>query len=256
MNGIVYLVGAGPGDPDLLTLKALRLLQRADVVLHDDLVSPEILQLVHPAALIQNVGKRCGRKRITQEEIHARMIDAARTGQTVVRLQGGDPSLFGRAGEEMKALREAGIDFEVVPGITAAFAAAASAQIPLTERTLASKVVFLTAHTCHKDAIADFEPGISSGATLAIYMPGPDYASLQEKLLESGADPSTPCIITSRVSTPDENSYATVIGELALAPRASAPSILLVGPVCARKQTLPPDSSSKDFSGQLCKVNA
>ena len=134
MNPIVYLVGAGPGDPDLLTLRALRLLQRADVVLHDDLVSPEILQLVHPAALIQNVGKRCGRKRITQEEIHARMIDAARTGQTVIRLQGGDPSLFGRTGEEMKALREAGIDFEVVPGITAAFAAAASAKISLTER--------------------------------------------------------------------------------------------------------------------------
>jgi len=256
MNSIVYLVGAGPGDPDLLTLKALRLLQRADVVLHDDLVSPEILQLVHPAALIQNVGKRCGRKRITQEEIHNRMIDAARTGQTVVRLQGGDPSLFGRSGEEIEALREAGIDFEVVPGITAAFAAAASAKMSLTERRLASKVVFLTAHSCHKDAIADFESGISSGATLAIYMPGQDYASLQEKLLASGADPSTPCILISRVSRPDENSYATVIGELALATRASAPSILLVGPVCARKQILTPDSSLKNSSDQLCNVDA
>ena len=156
----------------------------------------------------------------------------------------------------MKALREAGIDFEVVPGITAAFAAAASAKISLTERMLASKVVFLTAHTCHKDAVADFESGISSGATLAIYMPGQDYASLQEKLLASGADPATPCIITSRVSRPDENSYATIIGELALVPRASAPSILLVGPVCARRRILTPDSSSKDFSDQLCKVNA
>jgi uroporphyrin-III C-methyltransferase len=256
MKSIVYLVGAGPGDPDLLTLKALRLLQRADVVLHDDLVSPEILQLVHPDALIQNAGKRCGRKGITQEEIHTRMIEAARAGQTVVRLQGGDSSLFGRAGEEMRALREAGIDFEVVPGITAAFAAAASAKIPLTERRLASKVIFLTAHTCHKDTVADFESGISSGATLAIYMPGQDYASLQEKLLGSGADPSTPCIITSRVSMPDENSYATVIGELALAPRASAPSILLVGRVSARKQTLTPNPSSKNSSDQLCKVNA
>jgi uroporphyrin-III C-methyltransferase len=256
MNPIVYLVGAGPGDPDLLTLKALRLLQRADVVLHDDLVSPEILQLVHPAALIQNVGKRCGRKRITQEEIHSRMIDAAQNGQTVVRLQGGDPSLFGRSGEEMKTLHEAGIEFEVVPGITAAFATAASAKISLTERGLTSKVIFLTAHTCHKDAVADFESGISSGATLAIYMPGHDYASLQEKLLASGADPATPCIITSRVSMPDQDSYSTIIGDLALAPRAIAPSILLVGPVCARKQTLAPDSSSKDFSDQLCKVNA
>jgi uroporphyrin-III C-methyltransferase len=256
MNSTVYLVGAGPGDPDLLTLKALRLLQRADVVLHDDLVSPEILQLVRRGALIQNVGKRCGRKGITQEEIHTRMIDAARTGQRVVRLQGGDPSLFGRTGEEMKALREAEIDFEVVPGITAAFAAAASAKISLTERLLASKVIFLTAHTCRQDSVADFESGISSGATLAIYMPGQDYASLQEKLLGSGADPSSPCIITSRVSMPDENSYATVIGELALAPRASAPSILLVGPVSARKQILTPNVSSKNSSHQLCKVNA
>jgi uroporphyrin-III C-methyltransferase len=256
MNSIVYLVGAGPGDPDLLTLKALRLLQRADLVLHDDLVSQEILQLVHPAALIQNVGKRCGRKRITQEEIHTRMIDAAQKGQTVIRLQGGDPSLFGRSGEEMKALSEAGIDFEVVPGITAAFAAAASAKVSLTERSLASKVVFLTAHTCHKDAVADFESGISSGATLAIYMPGHDYAILQEKLLASGADPSTPCIITSRVSMPDENSYATVVGELALAPCASAPSILLVGQVIARSQILTPHSSRKNSSELLCRVNA
>jgi len=256
MNPTVFLVGAGPGDPELLTLKALRLLQRADVVLHDDLVSPEIVQLVHPAALIQNVGKRCGRKRITQEEIHTRMIAAAQKGQTVVRLQGGDPSLFGRAGEEMKALREAGIDFEVVPGITAAFATAASAKISLTERNLASKVIFLTAHTCHNDAVADFVSGISSGATLAIYMPGQDYASLQEKLLASGADPTTPCIITSRVSRPDENSYATVIGDLALASRAIAPSILLVGPVCAPKQILAPKSSSNNSSDQLCKVNA
>src|ERR1700722_17685085 len=99
MNSRVYLVGAGPGDPDLLTLKALRLLQRADVVLHDDLVSPEILQLVHPGALIQNGGKRCGRKRITQEESPATMIDAAQKAHTVIRLQGGDPSLFGRTGE-------------------------------------------------------------------------------------------------------------------------------------------------------------
>src|SRR5271156_4729294 len=123
MSAKVYLVGAGPGNPELLTVKALRLLQCADVVLHDDLVSPEILQLIRPGALVQNVGKRCGRKRITQEEIHRRIIGAARGGETVVRLQGGDPLLFGRAGEEMEALRSAGIEFEVVPGVTAAFAA-------------------------------------------------------------------------------------------------------------------------------------
>ncbi|MGB8522381.1 MAG: uroporphyrinogen-III C-methyltransferase [Candidatus Acidiferrales bacterium] len=229
MSTTVYLVGAGPGDPDLLTRKALRLLQCADVVLHDDLVSPEILQLIRSGALVQNVGKRCGRKRITQQQIHARMIDAARRGKIVVRLQGGDPLLYGRAGEEMDALRKAGIDFEVVPGITAAFAAAAAAKIPLTDRRLASKVVFLTAHHCKEDVPEDFGSAISSDSTLAIYMPGHDYARLQNQLLASGVDPETPCLLTSRAMRPGESFHATVVGKLSLAPRVSSPSILLVG---------------------------
>jgi uroporphyrin-III C-methyltransferase len=229
MNATVYLVGAGPGDPDLLTRKALRLLQCADVVLHDDLVSPEILQLVRSGALTQNVGKRCGQKRITQQQIHARMIDAARQGKIVIRLQGGDPLLYGRAGEEMDALRNAGIQFEIVPGITAAFAAAASAKIPLTDRRLASKVIFLTAHHCKEDVPADFGSAISSDSTLAIYMPGHDYARLQNQLLASGVDPETPCLLISRAMRPGESFHATVVGKLSLAPRVSAPSILLVG---------------------------
>jgi uroporphyrin-III C-methyltransferase len=229
MNATVYLVGAGPGDPDLLTRKALRLLQCADVVLHDDLVSTEILQLIRSGALIENVGKRCGQKRITQQQIHARMIDAARHGKIVVRLQGGDPLLYGRAGEEMDALRDAGIDFEVVPGITAAFAAAAAAKIPLTDRRLASKLVFLTAHHCKGDAPADFGSAVSSDSTLAIYMPGPDYARLQKQLLASGVDPETPCLLISRAMRAGESFHATVVGKLSLAPRVSAPSILLVG---------------------------
>ncbi len=229
MSTRVYLVGAGPGDPELLTLKALRLLQRADVVLHDDLVSAGILQLIRSDALVQNVGKRCGRKRITQEEIHRRMIGAARNGEMVVRLQGGDPLLFGRAGEEMEALRSAGIDFEVVPGVTAAFAAAASAQIPLTDRRLSSKLIFLTAHNCKQDIPADFGSGISSGATLAIYMPGQNYAQLQEQLLASGVDLETDCLLISHATLPDESSHATTVGRLALAPRLATPAILLVG---------------------------
>jgi uroporphyrin-III C-methyltransferase len=229
MNATVYLVGAGPGDPDLLTGKALRLLQCADVVLHDDLVSPEILQLVRSGALTQNVGKRCGQKRITQHQIHTRMIDFARQGKIVVRLQSGDPLLYGRAGEEMDALRKAGIDFEVVPGITAAFAAAASAKIPLTDRRLASKVVFLTAHHCKEDAPADFGSAISSDATLAIYMPGHDYARLQQQLLASGVEPETPCLLISHATRPGESFHSTVVGKLSLAHRVSAPSILLVG---------------------------
>jgi uroporphyrin-III C-methyltransferase len=229
MNANVYLVGAGPGDPDLLTRKAARLLQCADVVLHDDLVSPEILQLVRSGALTQNVGKRCGQKRITQQQIHARMIDFARQGKIVVRLQSGDPLLYGRAGEEMDALRKAGIDFEVVPGITAAFAAAASAKIPLTDRRLASKVVFLTAHHCKEDVPEDFGSSVSSDSTLAIYMPGHDYARLQTQLLASGVEPETPCLLISHATRPGESFHSTVVGKLSLAPRVSAPSILLVG---------------------------
>jgi uroporphyrin-III C-methyltransferase len=234
MSATVYLVGAGPGDPDLLTRKALRLLQCADVVLHDDLVSPEILQLIRSGALVQNVGKRCGQKRITQQQIHAHMIDFARQGKIVVRLQSGDPLLYGRAGEEMDALRKAGIDFEIVPGITAAFAAAASAKIPLTDRRLASKVVFLTAHHCKEDAPSDFGSVISSDCTLAIYMPGHDYARLQQQLLASGVDPETPCLLISRAMRPGESFQATVAGQLSLAPRVSAPSILLVGALAAQ----------------------
>jgi uroporphyrin-III C-methyltransferase len=233
MNATVYLVGAGPGDPDLLTLKALRLLQCADAVLHDDLVSPEILQLIRSCALVQNVGKRCGQKRITQQQIHARMIDFARQGKIVVRLQSGDPLLYGRAGEEMDALRDAGVQFEVVPGITAAFAAAASAKIPLTDRRLASKVVFLTAHHCKEEAHAGFGSAISSDATLAIYMPGHDYASLQKQLLASGVDPETSCLLISRAMRSGESFHATVVGQLSLAPNVPAPSILLVGALAA-----------------------
>lgn len=246
MSANVYLVGAGPGDPELLTCKALRVLQSADVVLHDDLVSADVLRMVRPGALKQNVGKRCGQKHITQEEIHMRMIDPARKGQTVVRLKGGDPLLFGRAGEEMDALRRAGIDFEVVPGVTAAFAAAASAKVPLTDRRAASRVIFLTAHSCGPDTLPDFGSGISSGATLAIYMPGQDYARLQERLLRSGVDPMTPCLVVSRAMLSDESFCAAELGGLALAPRMASPTILLVGPLTTSLQ--PTDGATKSAS--------
>src|ERR1700736_3003143 len=134
--GKVYLVGAGPGDPELLTLKAARLLGSANVVLHDSLVSREVLALISPNAEIVDVGKRAGRKLLTQDEINSLLISYAKTCATVVRLKGGDPSLFGRAGEELQALREAGVAFELVPGITAALAAAAAAGISLTDRRL------------------------------------------------------------------------------------------------------------------------
>src|SRR6202162_4213609 len=144
MNGKVYLVGAGPGDPELLTLKAMRLLRTADVVLHDDLVTPEILKLVSPAAEVQNVGKRCGSKTIRQEEINFLMVARAASGLQVVRLKSGDPLIFGRAGEEIEALRQANIEYEIVPGVTSALGAAAAAGIPLTHRQASSTLVLTT----------------------------------------------------------------------------------------------------------------
>ena len=146
MIGKVYLVGAGPGDPELLTRKAWRVLQSAQVVLHDDLVSQEILRVLPLSAQVVNVGKRCGAKGISQAEINALMVKLAREGKIVARLKSGDPLLFGRAGEEMEALRAAGIEFDVIPGVTAALGAAAAAQISLTDRRHASRVVFVTAH--------------------------------------------------------------------------------------------------------------
>src|SRR5689334_6980413 len=167
MPGKVYLVGAGPGDPELLTLKALRVLRDADVVLHDDLISEQILNLIPRTASMISVGKRCGAARVTQEEIHAMLVAYARSGRTVVRLKSGDPMLFGRAGEEIDALRRGGIEIEIVPGISSAFAAAAALEVSLTDRRKASRVVFTTGHRALGAA--------TEGTTQVIYMPGPDY---------------------------------------------------------------------------------
>src|ERR1700747_1458881 len=146
MSGKVYLVGAGPGDPELLTLKAARLLTGADVVLHDALVSEAVLAMISPAAEIINVGKRAGHKLLTQDEINSLLVSCAQTPRTVVRLKGGDPAIFGRGGEEIEALRKAGIEYEVVPGISAVLGAAAAAGISLTDRRVASQSL-LTTHS-------------------------------------------------------------------------------------------------------------
>src|SRR6266853_538199 len=156
MKGKVYLVGAGPGDPELLTLKALRLLRTAQAVLHDDLVAPEILRLISTKAQVHDVGKRCGTKKIRQEEINFLMVELASAGLQVVRLKSGDPLIFGRAGEEIEALRRAGIPYEIVPGVTSAFGAAATAQIPLTHRRASSALVFITAHQAHGSDAANW----------------------------------------------------------------------------------------------------
>lgn len=231
MKGKVYLVGAGPGDPELLTLKALRVLRTADAVLHDDLVSAEILKLIPGGAQVHNVGKRCGQKNIQQEEINFLMVALADAGMNVVRLKSGDPMIFGRAGEEIEALRRAGIDYEVVPGVTSALGAAAAAGIPLTHRRASSALVFITAHQAPGSAGANWSRLAGSGATLVIYMPGQNYAEIAAKLNAAGVSGSTPCAVISRATTPEQRTHSTTIAELADAPQLATPTLLVVGEV-------------------------
>ncbi len=230
--GKVYLVGAGPGDPDLLTVKAQRLIGRAAVILHDDLVPPSILALASAAAQVTSVGKRFGAKGATQAEINERMIGAARRGLEVVRLKGGDPGIFGRLAEEIDALEEAGVPFEIVPGITAGIAAAASLGVSLTDRRKAARVIVITNHQSHGDANADatdWRGLIRDDSTLVIYMPGHDFAGLGAQLLSAGCAPDVPAAMVSRATAPDERYSFSTVGQLDKFPRLDSPAILLVG---------------------------
>src|SRR6202167_136954 len=201
MNGKVYLVGAGPGDPDLLTVKALRLLRSADVVLYDDLVAPEILKLIPPSADVRNVGKRSGSKAIRQEEINFLMVTLAASGLQVVRLKSGDPLIFGRAGEEIEALRRANVEYEIVPGVTSALGAAAAAGIPLTDRRMASTVVIAAGQRADEDSASDWRRLAGNESTFVVYMPGSDYGEIADRLLSAGFAKEPPCAIVSRATT-------------------------------------------------------
>jgi uroporphyrin-III C-methyltransferase/precorrin-2 dehydrogenase/sirohydrochlorin ferrochelatase len=225
-RGKVWLVGAGPGDPDLLTVKALRLIQSAHVILHDDLVPRPILDLARHADII-SVGKRCGLKNITQDEINALMIEHTRNGKRVVRLKSGDPLIFGRAAEELESLSEAGVPFEVVPGITAAFAAAAAVPCSLTDRNSASSVIFSTGH--HAASHNQSQLPQQEDATRVVYMPGRDLRMLAAEWLAEGLPPEFPCAVVSRAAQPDQQVFQTTLGELGDAPTALAPSLLLAG---------------------------
>ncbi len=231
MTGKVYLVGAGPGDPELLTLKALKLLKSADVVLHDDLIGPEILAFIPSSTKVQNVGKRFGQKKISQDEINALLVQNALLGLQVVRLKSGDPLIFGRAGEEIEALRKGGVDFEIVPGVTAAFGAAANAQIPLTHRNVSSAVVLVTGHHAATDEFADWPAEIPADTTVVVYMPGYNYKSTAEQLLRSGVLATTPCAIVSQATQSNEQVHLTTVEELHESPRLPSPTLLVVGEV-------------------------
>lgn len=231
MKGKVFLVGAGPGDPELLTVRALHLLQTAEAVLYDELVAPEILRLIPATARIHNVGKRCGKKKIQQEEINFLMIALADSGLKVVRLKSGDPMIFGRAGEEIEALRKSRVPYEIVPGVTSALGAAASAEIPLTYRRKSSAVVFLTAHQADGTEAANWNKLASGGATLVIYMPGQNYTDLAGRLKAAGLSAGTPCAVISRASTPHQREFYTTTGNLSSAPKLPSPTLLVVGEV-------------------------
>ena len=243
--GKVYLIGAGPGNPDLLTVQATQILKTAEVVLHDHLVPQEILDLIPAWTQVRNVGKRCGEAGISQDQIHTLLIAAAREGKKVVRLKGGDPLLFGRVGEEMEALARAGIDFEVIPGVTSAMGAAAVAKIPLTDRRYASKLVFLSHHTAG-NVSPEWDDVTLKEATYAVYMPGKNYGEIAAKLLEGGLDVATPCVIVANATQAGQRIHRTTLQELALEERLPAPSLLIIGEVA---RPLPPVDEGKDASG-------
>jgi uroporphyrin-III C-methyltransferase len=227
--GKVYLIGAGPGDAELLTVKAARLLSRAQIVYHDSLVSDEVLHLVSPRAEVIDVGKRCGLKLLTQEEINSLLIAAAAKHEIVIRLKGGDPLIFGRAGEEIDALRAADVEFEIVPGITAALAAAASAKFSLTDRRAADKILFATFHR-GGDADIDWS-AVNSGTTLALYMPGGDYAEVSAQLRAAGLPADLPCVIVSNASRQHQRIHSTNLGRLSLEEKLPAPAVMIIGRV-------------------------
>jgi uroporphyrin-III C-methyltransferase len=247
MKGKVYLVGAGPGDPELLTVKALRLLQAADVVLHDDLVPREILQLIPSTALVQNVGKRCGTRTMRQEEINFLLVTLAASGRQVVRLKSGDPLIFGRAGEELDALRRSNISYGIVPGVTSALGGAAAAGIPLTHRQASSILVLTAGHRASEKIDPDWKNFSGADSTFVIYMPGHDYAAMAARLVTSGFASETPCAIISRATTPQQQIHQTTISQLHRSPTLAAPVLLVVGEVV--KFADRPDKPAAFFPG-------
>lgn len=227
-KGKVYLVGAGPGSLDLLTLRAHALISSATCLLHDDLVSAEVLSAASPEAVIRNVGKRCGTKTITQEEINAWMIEFAQAGHSVVRLKSGDPLLFGRAAEELEALGAAVVPFEIVPGVSAGFAAAALAGLPLTGRITNSRVLFATRHLAA--GATNGLAGIGPDVTLVLYMPGRDYRAIASELASNGWSGATRCVIVSALGTAAQQQSACRLVDLPHTAPLPSPTLMLFFP--------------------------
>jgi uroporphyrin-III C-methyltransferase / precorrin-2 dehydrogenase / sirohydrochlorin ferrochelatase len=233
--GHVTLVGAGPGDPDLLTIKALRALQDADVVFHDELVTPEILDRIRRDAARVPVGRRVGKPGIGQDAVNKLLIDAARAGKRAVRLKGGDAFVFGRGGEEVDALRKAGVSYSVVPGITAGLGAAAQFEVPLTFRSKALRITFLTAHKARDAEAVDWSALTDTKMTVVVYMGMTAAPSVRAGLLAAGRSPETPVGVFAKATRPDAQAAVGTLGELPDLIRKidSGPAILIIGDVVA-----------------------
>jgi uroporphyrin-III C-methyltransferase/precorrin-2 dehydrogenase/sirohydrochlorin ferrochelatase len=234
--GTVYLVGAGPGDPDLLTLKAFQALQNADVIFYDELVTAEILDRARRDAERIFVGKLRGQPGIGQEEINLRLLDAARKGGNIVRLKGGDPFIFGRGGEELEFLRAAGIPVIIVPGVTAAFGCAAEAGLPLTFRNEASRLVFITAHRADEASGTDWSQLADPQTTVVVYMGLSSAAAVRDSLTAVGRSPQTPVAVLARGTRPDAKQVVGRLADIATlaAQVGDGPAVLVIGEVVAR----------------------
>lgn len=238
MSTVVGLVGAGPGDPGLLTLSARELLDHADVVVHDALVSPEILSTLPAHAERIDVGKRRGKHVAEQEEINQLLVRLAKEGRQVVRLKGGDPLLFGRGGEEMQALREAGVSYVVVPGVSSAIAGPAMAGIPVTHREHAAAVTIVTGHECEelaRDPLR-WRAMAESGHTLVILMGLTHLSSITKRLIAAGRSPETPVAVVQEATTPRERAVVGTLADVAhLVAEAKivAPAVVVVGMVAS-----------------------
>jgi uroporphyrin-III C-methyltransferase len=231
-NGTVYLVGAGPGAADLLTVRAARLLQSADIVFYDALVNPEILAIAAGAEKIA-VGKRCGKHSAAQRFINKRLVDAARRHRTVVRLKGGDPMLFGRAQEEIDALRGAGIACEIVPGITAALAASAELGVSLTQRGVSRSALFATPRTGTGQPDNAWPEAVLAADTVAIYMGAGEAECISQRLIAGGKAAATPVVVMENVSLPNSRRRVCTLAELPQCAQASGsgPALILIGEV-------------------------
>src|SRR6266545_2483193 len=241
--GIVYLVGAGPGDPGLMTARSLELIVAADVIVHDRLIPREALAAARPEAEVVNVGKEPGAATVPQDKIDELLIDRARDGKIVVRLKGGDPFVFGRGGEEAEALAAAEIPFEVVPGVTAGVAAPAYAGIPVTHRDDASAVAFVTGHEDpdKEDSALDFEALAAFPGTLVFYMGVKALPRIAESLIAAGREPSEPAAVVERGTLPGQRTVSSTLDGIAAAAEEAGirpPSVTVVGAVAARRERI------------------